>query len=140
MRVKAEDGDRGSPRQVRYAILAKSSQFAPFFTMDASSGSLTVRKNLKELNSMVQSNTPFLLSLVAEEIGARPGENNTSTAVDIAIIVQDQTNDPPEFNQKSYVAHLSENAPVGTALYFGDGQLPQVTDHDQVRPKQFLNE
>ena len=25
-----------------------------------------------------------------------------------------------------------ENSPVGTALYFGDGQNPQVTDNDQV--------
>ena len=32
----------------------------------------------------------------------------------------------------SYVAHLMENAPVGTALYFGDGQNPQVTDNDKV--------
>lgn len=25
-----------------------------------------------------------------------------------------------------------ENSPVGTALYFGDGQNPHVTDNDQV--------
>lgn len=25
-----------------------------------------------------------------------------------------------------------ENSPVGTALYFGDGQNPLVTDNDQV--------
>lgn len=34
--------------------------------------------------------------------------------------------------KNSYVAHLMENAAVGTALYFGDGQNPQVTDNDQV--------
>ena len=92
----------------------------------------SITKGLEALNTMVQSNTPFLLSLVAEEVGAQPRENATSTAVDVAIIVQDQTNDPPQFSQKSYVTHLAENAPVGTALYFGDGQLTQVTDRDQV--------
>lgn len=35
-------------------------------------------------------------------------------------------------NHNRYVAHLMENSPVGTALYFGDGQNPQVTDNDQV--------
>lgn len=32
----------------------------------------------------------------------------------------------------SYVAHLIENPAVGTALHFGEGQVPQVLDQDQV--------
>ena len=32
----------------------------------------------------------------------------------------------------SYVAHLTENPAMGTALYFGEGQAPQVLDQDQV--------
>lgn len=102
---------------------------------------------------MVRSKAPFLLSIVAEEIGSLSSEGNTSTKIDLAILIEDETNDPPEFNQdrytfpykntkikilknynthNRYVAHLMENSPVGTALYFGDGQNPQVTDNDQV--------
>jgi len=103
---------------------------------------------------MLRSRAPFLLTIIAEEMGTLPGESNTSSAADVAIIVEDETNDPPQFNQdrydsiksllfiiiskfdffwNSYVAHLIENAPVGTALHFGDGQNPQVTDSDQVK-------
>lgn len=42
-------------------------------------------------------------------------------------------------NFRSYVAHLTENPSVGTALHFGEGQVPQVLDQDQVHfiPIQF---
>lgn len=38
LRVRAEDGDKGNPRPIGYAILADSSPFAPFFSMDPHSG------------------------------------------------------------------------------------------------------
>ena len=115
---------------------------------------LSVRKPLQQLNDAAVTtrsggngngnNTPFLLSLVAEEVGALPDENNTSTMIDVAIIIRDETNDPPEFNRKSYVAYVAENAAVGTELVFsltpsaddrqtgaGAAAAAQVTDHDQ---------
>lgn len=41
LKVKAEDGDKGNPRPIGYAIMADSSPFAPFFSMDPNSGKST---------------------------------------------------------------------------------------------------
>ena len=38
LKVRAEDGDKGNPRQITYAVLADSSPFAPFFYMDPQTG------------------------------------------------------------------------------------------------------
>lgn len=38
LRVRAEDGDKGNPREIGYALLADGSPFAPFFLMDPQSG------------------------------------------------------------------------------------------------------
>ena len=51
---------------------------------------------------MLRSRAPFLLTIIAEEMGTLPGESNTSSAADVAIIVEDETNDPPQFNQDRY--------------------------------------
>lgn len=71
-------------------------------TTDEFAGQLKVRKSLKALNQMVRSKSPFLLTIVAEEMGSRMNESNTSTSVDLAILIEDETNDPPEFNQDRY--------------------------------------
>ena len=44
LHVAARDGDRGNPRPVRYALLAESSPFAPFFSMDPTSGRARISK------------------------------------------------------------------------------------------------
>ena len=62
-------------------------------------GELKVRKKLVPLNQMVHSKAPFLLTVVAEEVGNLANEGNTSTKIDLALLIEDETNDPPEFNQ-----------------------------------------
>jgi hypothetical protein len=62
-----------------------------------------VRKKLVPLNQMVRSKAPFLLTIMAEELGSLINEANTTTTVDIALMVEDETNDPPEFNSDRYV-------------------------------------
>ena len=44
---------------------------------------------------MVHSNAPFLLKIIAEEIGS-----NTVTTIELALLLEDETNDAPEFNQE----------------------------------------
>ncbi len=51
---------------------------------------------------MVRSKAPFLLTVMAEELGSLINEANTTTTVDIALMVEDETNDPPEFNSDRY--------------------------------------
>ena len=56
---------------------------------------------------------------------------------DIAIIVDDVINHPPQFLQKTYIASLEENALEGTALKFVGG-FDRVQDFDKVHEKQIL--
>ena len=56
---------------------------------------------------------------------------------DIAIIVDDVINHPPQFLQKTYIASLEENALEGTALKFVGG-FDRVQDFDKVKTKYFF--
>lgn len=49
---------------------------------------------------MVHSNAPFLVKIIAEEIGTAFNDSNTVTAVELALLLEDDTNDAPEFNQE----------------------------------------
>ena len=55
---------------------------------------------------------------------------------DIAIIVDDVINHPPQFLQKTYIASLEENALEGTALKFVGG-FDRVQDFDKVKNKYY---
>lgn len=51
---------------------------------------------------MVRPNTPFLLTVMAEEVGALKNESETATSVELALLIEDKFNDPPVFNQDRY--------------------------------------
>jgi len=38
LKVLAEDGDKGSPREIRYGLLTQGNPFTPFFKMDETTG------------------------------------------------------------------------------------------------------
>jgi hypothetical protein len=38
LKVMAEDGDKGSPREIRYGLLTQNNPFTPFFEMNESTG------------------------------------------------------------------------------------------------------
>ena len=59
-----------------------------------------MRKKLTPLNQMVHSNAPFLLKIIAEEIGSGFNDSNTVTTIELALLLEDETNDAPEFNQE----------------------------------------
>lgn len=69
-------------------------------TISCSKGELAVRKNLAELNQMLPSKAPFVLTVIAEEIGRSFEENDAVTPIDVALMIVDETNDPPRFNQQ----------------------------------------
>lgn len=58
-----------------------------------------MRKRLVPINQMVRNKAPFLLTIMAEEIGSLINEINTTSTIDVALVIEDETNDPPEFNQ-----------------------------------------
>ena len=38
VRVKAEDGDRGNPRDIRYGLISEGNPFTPFFNITDTTG------------------------------------------------------------------------------------------------------
>lgn len=38
VRVRAEDGDKGAPRQIRYGLVSEGNPFTPFFNINETSG------------------------------------------------------------------------------------------------------
>ena len=56
---------------------------------------------------MVRPNTPFLLTVMAEEVGALKNESETATSVELALLIEDKFNDPPVFNQDRYNNQVS---------------------------------
>lgn len=40
VRVRAEDGDKGAPRQIRYGLVSEGNPFTPFFNINETSGNV----------------------------------------------------------------------------------------------------
>lgn len=67
---------------------------------------------------MVRSKAPFLLTVMAEEMGSLINESNTTTTIDIALMIEDETNDPPEFNQDRYLFSHSDFCDTVPLFYY----------------------
>lgn len=79
----------------------------------------------------IQPSTPLLLRIIAEELDDNGLTTGEATNADIAIIIDDVLNHPPQFLQKSYIASIEENAAEGTTLQFVAG-FDKVQDFDKV--------
>jgi hypothetical protein len=44
LKVMAEDGDKGSPREIRYGLLTQNNPFTPFFEMNESTGERNAKR------------------------------------------------------------------------------------------------
>lgn len=42
VKVRAEDGDKGAPRQIRYGLVSEGNPFTPFFNINETTGKFTV--------------------------------------------------------------------------------------------------
>lgn len=58
LRVKAEDGDKGSPRDINYVIMVDNNPFAPFFFMEPQTGKIFF--------------IPYFLKIILKIIGILP--------------------------------------------------------------------
>ncbi|KAK9879230.1 hypothetical protein WA026_004080 [Henosepilachna vigintioctopunctata] len=114
LQVKAEDGDRGKPRKIRYGIIPDGSPFAAFFQIDEETGELHLVRPLSEIISLSHSNQPILLTVVAEEVREDPEEPPAqSSTVRLALIPPGVTAGSPTFGSTEYNALLDENSPTG---------------------------
>lgn len=74
-----------------------------------------------------------MLRIFVEELNEEGQSSGESAEADIAIIIDDVINHPPQFLQKTYIASLAENSPEGTTLNFVAG-FDRVQDFDKVGP------
>ncbi|CAF4835343.1 unnamed protein product [Pieris macdunnoughi] len=131
VKVRAEDGDKGAPRQIRYGLVSEGNPFTPFFNINETSGEVTLERPIEEIAAISHAGTPILLTVVAEEVRlSREEPEAMSSTVQLAFILPERDNSPPYFENESYITYLDENAPQGTALTFSDPFIPQVNDND----------
>ena len=79
----------------------------------------------------MQTSEPVMLRIFVEELNHEGFATGEFAEADIAIIVDDVINHPPQYLQKSYIASLEENAFEGTALTFVGG-FDRIQDFDKV--------
>ncbi|XP_045529301.1 cadherin-86C isoform X2 [Pieris brassicae] len=131
VKVRAEDGDKGAPRQIRYGLVSEGNPFTPFFNINETSGEVSLERPIEEIAAISHAGTPILLTVVAEEVRlSREEPEAMSSTVQLAFILPERDNSPPYFENESYITYLDENAPQGTALTFSDPFIPQVNDND----------
>ncbi|BES87672.1 Hypothetical protein NTJ_00475 [Nesidiocoris tenuis] len=133
LRVTARDGDKGSPRSIRYGLLAKGNPYTVFFMIDQDTGDIKLARPLSELAVISRSHQPILVTVVAEEVvtnGQKEDPELTTTTATVALLLGQIGNSPPYFESPNYVTHIAENSPQGTALVFGDPYITEVKDND----------
>ncbi|XP_050313311.1 cadherin-86C isoform X2 [Anthonomus grandis grandis] len=115
LRVHAEDGDRGSPRPIRYTLDADS--VSSFFDISEKTGELTLALPISQVLSFPTQGQPILVKVTAEEVRSSSQEPpSQSTTVQLALIPPGITLGTPTFGAIEFHALLDENAPVGTVL------------------------
>ncbi|KAL1434560.1 hypothetical protein MTO96_011649 [Rhipicephalus appendiculatus] len=114
MTVKAIDGDRGVPRNIRYSIVSNPENF---FAINRNTGVITTA-NLLDREKLSSSNGVVTVKVKASELeGDRPlDEPGSSMTTALAITVKDVNDEAPTFSRPSYSVSVSENIPPGSPL------------------------
>ncbi|XP_076655564.1 uncharacterized protein LOC143360517 [Halictus rubicundus] len=131
LRVHAEDGDKGVPREVVYGLVSEGNPFTPFFNISETSGEITLARPLEELTQITHVGAPVVLTVVAEELRrSRDEPPAQATVVDVGFLLGEPGNTPPYFESDNYVATIDENLDPGTVINFGDQYTTRVKDED----------
>ncbi|XP_043470934.1 uncharacterized protein LOC122504102 [Leptopilina heterotoma] len=131
LRVHAEDGDKGVPREITYGLLPDNNPFVTFFNISESTGEIFLARPLQELTQITYVGAPVVLKVVAEEIRRRKEEPPAqSTVVEVGFLLGEPGNNPPHFENDNYMAWLVENPEAGTIVTFSDPYSTKVKDED----------
>ncbi|XP_015606169.1 cadherin-86C [Cephus cinctus] len=131
LRVHAEDGDKGSPREVTYGLVSEGNPFTPFFNISETTGEISLARPLDELTQITHVGAPIVLTIVAEEIRrSREEPPAQATVVDVGLLLGEPGNNPPYFESDNYVAWMEENAEPGSMVTFMDQYSTRVKDED----------
>ncbi|XP_043802012.1 uncharacterized protein LOC122719859 [Apis laboriosa] len=131
VRVHAEDGDKGVPREIVYGLVSEGNPFTPFFNISETSGEITLARPLEELTQITHVGAPVVLTVVAEEIRRNRDEPPAqATVVDVGFLLGEPGNSPPYFESDNYIATIDENPEPGTVINFGEQYSTRVKDED----------
>ncbi|XP_043071713.1 cadherin-86C isoform X2 [Drosophila grimshawi] len=131
LQVHAEDGDKGSPREVRYGLVSENNPFTSFFDINDTSGEIFLKRPIEDIAAITHVGDPVLLTVIAEEVKiGRDEPPAMASTVQLAFFLPDRTNSPPYFENDHYVSRVDENASQGSALTFIDPYVPRVYDDD----------
>ena len=104
--VQAMDADQGCARMVMYGMLGAPVSFA----IDSTTGVITLTGALD-----FPSAHQYTFSVVAMDQGVPP----LSSSASVLIIVGNNRDHPPMFNQSVYTSHVCENVPTGYSSILG---------------------
>ncbi|XP_057327401.1 uncharacterized protein LOC130668904 [Microplitis mediator] len=131
LRVHAEDGDKGVPREITYGLVSEGNPFTPFFNITESTGEIILTRPLEELTQITHVGAPIVLSVVAEEIRRSTDEPAAQAAVvEVGLLLGEPGNSPPYFENDIYVAWMDENAEPGSSIIFNEPYSTRVRDED----------
>lgn len=66
VKVRAEDGDKGAPRAIRYGLVSEGNPFTPFFNINETTGKVF---NHESVNKRYKNSSYRFLNNTVEEIG-----------------------------------------------------------------------
>ncbi|CAH0724033.1 unnamed protein product, partial [Brenthis ino] len=123
--VKARDGDRAQPRDVKLELMTNP---LDFFWLDSKTGELKTAKPL-DREALADPSSPLNLTIRASEIvkGVPLVTPLTSSLALATLTIRDVNDEPPRFNRREYNVTLPESLPRGTPL---PGLDMLVTDTD----------
>ena len=104
LQVKADDSDIGKNRKISYSLLDTVDNT---FRIDSETGIITLKKSLNREMQAV-----YVLTVEAQDKGVLPNSATCSVVIQVLNI-----NDvPPEFQETTYKANVSEDAGIGTLV------------------------
>ncbi|XP_018055353.1 PREDICTED: uncharacterized protein LOC108691909 [Atta colombica] len=131
LRVHAEDGDKGVPREITYGLVSEGNPFIPFFNISETTGEIVLAKPLEELTQITHVGAPVVLTVVAEEIRRSKDEPPAqATVVDVGFLLGEPGNSPPYFENDNYVTSIPENLDPGSVIIFPEQYSTRVHDED----------
>ncbi|XP_074033312.1 cadherin 86C [Leptinotarsa decemlineata] len=118
LRVQAEDGDRGNPRDIRYELVQEEENpYLSFFDIDENTGELRLVRPLTDILSISHTGQPILINVTASEVRSNSDEGPAQfSTVQLALIPPGVTAELPTFGSIEYNVLLDENSPPGTEL------------------------
>ncbi|XP_026823897.1 uncharacterized protein LOC105277425 isoform X1 [Ooceraea biroi] len=131
LRVHAEDGDKGVPREITYGLVSEGNPFIPFFNISETTGEIVLARPLDELTQITHVGAPVVLTVVAEEIRrSREEPPAQATVVEVGFLLGEPGNSPPYFENDNYVASIPENLEPGSTITFPEQYSTRVRDED----------